>query len=859
MSLYGALFSGVSGLSAQSSAMGAISDNITNVNTIGYKGTQVNFQSLVTKNPGLTEYSPGGVLSKPRASIDSQGLLQASSSSTDMAISGNGMFVVNTVPDAASSGNGAFSYTRAGSFKVDNQGYLQNVAGNYIQGWPLSPTDNSSEARPGELVVDGSTYMKAFKNSSGVTQYINQNAINADNLKSLNLKTIGGTADPTTQIKMGANLPSGDGIFDPSVAGSGGLHETNILIYDSLGNTSNLTLDWMKTNANTWDIANKTNFFGVSKTLADSTTTGYTSASISVDGQPTGGSSTVVASGAAHGMAFFAGTGVVAYLAAGDAAARAVGTKFTVAGASDAGNNGTFLLKTGDTTSPATTTLNAASASGTVTLSRNGSSASYTSVDTSGAAGSITFGGATKPSLSIGDVISVADTNGNIGYYSVGAYNSTTGAATVTALHYNTIDTAPFQTERGIQPPAGSAVLDIYDPDTSSDSIYASQARLDFTANSRADVLAMGAGPGSPAVPAAKTFTITPSGTSQSVKVGFYNGTGTKAAFIASTGCNIVIDVSSPSITTGSAVADLVAKALSNASNWDSTNALMGGNTAVDTSAGATIPLFRAKGSAVEIVQQTAVQDDYAFDVSGLGTSCTQSQARQWNTSIPSVDTVTGTFSLRKITATSPAVLFNGDGTPQAVMGKASTTSGSSVAPTPRVSIVWANGAQSMTEVPNGTGADHRITTFFGNTSQSDGMTQLGGTYQLAYSSQNGAKFGNYSGVSIGTDGVVTALFDNGVRRPIFQIPVATFTNYNGMEGKTGNSWIDTALSGSGTLRVANSAGSGAITASSLEASTVDIGTEFTTMIVTQRAYSAAAKIITTADQMLDELIQIKR
>ena len=66
MSLFGALASGVSGLTAQSSAMGAVADNITNVSTIGYKNTRVNFQTLVTKQTSSTFYSAGGVQSKPR-------------------------------------------------------------------------------------------------------------------------------------------------------------------------------------------------------------------------------------------------------------------------------------------------------------------------------------------------------------------------------------------------------------------------------------------------------------------------------------------------------------------------------------------------------------------------------------------------------------------------------------------------------------------------------------------------------------------------------------------------------------------------------------------------------------------------
>ena len=91
MSLFGALSSGVSGLTAQGSALGAISDNITNVSTIGYKSTTVQFQTLVTKQTSSTLFSPGGVQSRPRQDTGVQGLLQASTSQTDMSISGSGL------------------------------------------------------------------------------------------------------------------------------------------------------------------------------------------------------------------------------------------------------------------------------------------------------------------------------------------------------------------------------------------------------------------------------------------------------------------------------------------------------------------------------------------------------------------------------------------------------------------------------------------------------------------------------------------------------------------------------------------------------------------------------------------------
>ena len=151
------------------------------------------------------------------------------------------------------------------------------------------------------------------------------------------------------------------------------------------------------------------------------------------------------------------------------------------------------------------------------------------------------------------------------------------------------------------------------------------------------------------------------------------------------------------------------------------------------------------------------------------------------------------------------------------------------------------------------------IEVFLGNYNTPDGLTQLSGDFQLNYLQQNGAKFGNFAGVSIGNDGIVTALFDNGVTRPVFMIPLASFTNPNGLQALSGNVWIATDFSGNPTLREAGTAGAGSINAAALEASTVDLGTEFTRMITTQRAYSSAAKIITTADDMLSELLSIKR
>jgi len=125
--------------------------------------------------------------------------------------------------------------------------------------------------------------------------------------------------------------------------------------------------------------------------------------------------------------------------------------------------------------------------------------------------------------------------------------------------------------------------------------------------------------------------------------------------------------------------------------------------------------------------------------------------------------------------------------------------------------------------------------------------------------SSNGASAGNIVGVQVGADGVVSALFDNSQVRKIAQVAIATFPNSNGLQATSGNAYTGSLAAGTMTLKTPGAGGAGKISPSSLEASTVDLSSEFTGLITTQKAYSASSKIITTADTMLDELINIIR
>ena len=138
-------------------------------------------------------------------------------------------------------------------------------------------------------------------------------------------------------------------------------------------------------------------------------------------------------------------------------------------------------------------------------------------------------------------------------------------------------------------------------------------------------------------------------------------------------------------------------------------------------------------------------------------------------------------------------------------------------------------------------------------------MTQSDAASTLYSATPNGALFGALTGVRVDGDGKVIAKFDNGVKKPIYQLPIATFLNPDGLAPLNGNAYNASVESGDVSLKVANQGGAGAVQSSALEQSTVDLAKEFSDMIVIQRAYSAASKIITMADQMLDELTNMKR
>lgn len=129
----------------------------------------------------------------------------------------------------------------------------------------------------------------------------------------------------------------------------------------------------------------------------------------------------------------------------------------------------------------------------------------------------------------------------------------------------------------------------------------------------------------------------------------------------------------------------------------------------------------------------------------------------------------------------------------------------------------------------------------------------------LTVAGQDGAPVGKLESFTLGNDGSLIGSFSNGTKQVLAKIALAKFTNPAGLEKAGGSSYVATANSGNVQLGAAGDPGIGTLAGGSLEMSNVDLSQEFTNLIVAQRGFQANARIITTSDEVLQELTQLKR
>jgi len=175
MSIGSALIAGTAGLRANASAMAAVSDNIANVNTVGYKRLRNDFSSLLSSQINQTVHSASGVASSSQLLMEEQGSLQASSVATHMSISGNGFFVTRERAADATTGDN-YNYTRAGQFLPDSNGFLKNTGNQFLYGWPVDTATQSITVAQNDLTQLEPVRVTGFSGIAEATSSISLNA-----------------------------------------------------------------------------------------------------------------------------------------------------------------------------------------------------------------------------------------------------------------------------------------------------------------------------------------------------------------------------------------------------------------------------------------------------------------------------------------------------------------------------------------------------------------------------------------------------------------------------------------------------------------------------------------------------------
>ena len=224
MALSSALFAGSSGLSTLGDTMQIIGDNIANVNTIGFKSSKADFQDLLSQSlstmNGSTQVGSGSAIGDVSASFE-QGSFETTGNATDLAIGGDGFFVLRET-----NGEGNY-YSRAGNFGFDEDGYMVNPDGYIVQGWKL---DTLSGTDVGSITdIHLNSFTSSPEESTQIQIIANLDSTGINNSGTLDLTDVwDGTASP----------PLADNMYE---------YQTTVQVYDSLGSTHDITFYFDKT------------------------------------------------------------------------------------------------------------------------------------------------------------------------------------------------------------------------------------------------------------------------------------------------------------------------------------------------------------------------------------------------------------------------------------------------------------------------------------------------------------------------------------------------------------------------------------------------------------------------------------
>ena len=819
------LFSGVSGLQSHQIAMDIESNNIANVNTTGYKYSRANFSDLLAQTSSIATAPQGALGGKNPVQIGlgstvasatrifSQGSIQNSDKNTDVAIQGDGFFIIS--PD----GGNTYKYTRAGDFKFDANGNFVDNNGFITQGWLRDPDTGK---------VDSTAPISNINIAPGLTT----------------------PASPTKDVVLKANLNSGTTVksFSPAYEVKSGTppSQAAIPVYtgdavDSVGNpiqSGNVGVMFnevgeafsLQTGQGVWASfqAAETSGTAVAQSVGNLTASGGASDNVAYtfSAAPVlGDTISVVVNGNTYATPFNADAATTygdlkSAVEAGEGVAN-----MTVA---VAGDTLTFTNLTASVATVGSMSNDNASVTvpaPTVTPKPNELDVTFTLDD--GTTKQITTSGGTG--------IETVAQNGSRFVSAINAQTATTGIRATYDAANNKInlsnDNSNPSASHNINISAGGVNSGLNGATPKVTTAYKYQFNPTGS-NATVD--------------ADKTFT-TISDLRYALELqanhvdGNADGTYSGAKIEVSVNAQGKFQIKNPGGATDSYDMNFKITGLKDVASGITDNTKFTTNmTALNSvlPAGSTGTAYSqafnaaTHSSSIDIFDSLGSKHTLRMELRKTALDATTGSTWDMKVSVPlpaSIDTVS------PFNEKTGSIRFNNDG---------------SLATYDPPNISFSGN--------NGSSPDQQVNLSFGTANSFDGMTSFDSNSSTSGISQDGFTGGDIVGIRIDQSGTVIGSFSNGRSFGLAQIAMAKFTNNEGLSTEGGNVYIQTSNSGDPIIGTAATSGRGFIQSSALEASNVDLSRALTQLIIIQRGYQANGKTITTSDQILQTLIGLK-
>ena len=889
MSIFGSMTTAVLGLNAQSKALGHISDNIANASTIGYKRVNTAFETLVLQS-NQRLHAPGGVTAQPVFMNNIQGNLTQVQSPTNVAIQGQGFFSVtklgvqqgsSTVQTQTGTLAASSSYyTRTGDFELDKSRYLVNSAGYALNGWLVDPLTGQ---------------------------------LKKDQVAPIQVNALIDKPVSTSQVDLSANLPAtppkGETVPDSSIQ-----------IFDTQGNSRTVNFKWRQQGSNDWRLildAPGSNvkpvdgsFAGYPATITfgqniagvtpvaqvNAVVIGGTGAA-SNNGQDNlriGETYKVVVDGTTYSLKVTKDNvaSLNTYSGLAGALANQINSASPSAPVMATVTGNVIHLQARDPGTPFKVSQSVESTTPTwntilgPTITDTSGAGITAATPTAGQMNKYTF---PQSQIDIGDVFRIRVDNGT----------DTEVTVTVTAQTYATYENITGVVQElanrlnarglGVTATAQGGVLSIQD--NTAGSTFVSSAGVSNSSTASNSMTGVFSTANVAGVRQRRTVTLTGTpgdvGTMYSLSINgtpvTYSTTGDEmsmedisAALANKINSNTSLPVTA---TAQGGVITIISKTPDNPAypnTFTGTGALTLGGSTVDVGDTYTVNTthgnFSLKLTASNIGTYrtpTDVLNYFAAQINAAGGTATVTGSTLNVTSDAAATASVSDAPAPQFTLTQTCVA----GQTPAHIGLNFGTTPESVGTLTGISTALVGTGTAVSAATQSAGTDATITFTvdygfgpqviklnMGQFQRPGGLTQYAGEQMnVTQLIQNGAPRGQFKDVVFGDGGNVVVNYDNGRSKVIAKVPIVTFNNANALRREAGGVFLESEDAGKPNFNDPETNGAGAVIANSVEGSNVDIADEFTKLIVTQRTYSANTKIVTTSDEMLQEVLGLKR